>query len=769
MKKLVYFTMIAMCLSLFSESIYGQIVITDNPPGTADPAAVLDVQSTSRGFLFPRMGLADRNNISSPPTGLVIFQTDNTPGFYYNTGTAGTPDWQRITDATTIGGYWTPGASNSLYYTAGNVGVGENSPSHQLHVNGASMFENDSVYITGRPGRIFLNGENGYEPMIRFSHAGTSEFRLRYRAADGSFPNDNFMINSDVADDLFGVNAFGTVNHTYIGNTNFAYSMASGAPLAALAVSNSNSDNQSFGYGIQVTVNNAPTGSPTPAAITSFIGGDGTAVYATNSNHSNTAWLGTQYQGVSGRHGTSLNTGSLGREYSGVAGFNSDGGTGTDYWGALAADSPGASNEYGAYGDNGDEPEPIFGGLGSSNHGAYGMHTLQHWGSLGSSSSGAYGEHADGHIGRLGYSDAGARGELASSNSDGEYGVKGYGVDSDDDDGSGFDYNETRGAVFGLNTAAAEYTFGVAGYTATGSTNTRRGGVFGGDAAANTWGALGYLRNTGPAWCAGYFSAAPVTGSANGNKSFSDPLSAMAISAYGDLFGAHINGSVYGLYAEGNNYSVFAKGDMYRTGVDVHLQQDNSGQNNVMYTLVSPEMTIQTYGIGQLSNGKAIIEFDDAFSNVVSANEPIVITITPIGESEGVHLEQVDGKGFRVAENRSGKSSVQFSWIAIGKRRGYENVSLPTDVISADYTNKIEEGLSNDGNPNETAGQGLYYQNGELHLGQAPGQPPASNINVERAAPEKKMNKIILPDETKSVPAEIEPAVKKKVADEKIK
>jgi hypothetical protein len=135
-----------------------------------------------------------------------------------------------------------------------------------------------------------------------------------------------------------------------------------------------------------------------------------------------------------------------------------------------------------------------------------------------------------------------------------------------------------------------------------------------------------------------------------------------------------------------------------------------------MYTLVSPEMTIQTYGIGQLSGGKANIDFDAAFADVVSNSEPIIVTITPIGESEGVHLEKVNNNGFAVVENKSGKSSVQFTWIAIGKRKGYENKSLPSDVIADDYDQKISDGLQNDADIT-TDGKGLYYNNGTLTVG----------------------------------------------------
>jgi hypothetical protein len=155
---------------------------------------------------------------------------------------------------------------------------------------------------------------------------------------------------------------------------------------------------------------------------------------------------------------------------------------------------------------------------------------------------------------------------------------------------------------------------------------------------------------------------------------------------------------------------------MYRTGADIHIQKDNTGQNKVMYTLVSPEMTIQTYGIGQMISGKANINFDDAFASVVSDDEPIIVTITPVGESEGVHLSNVDSKGFSVVENRDGKSSVQFMWVAIGKRKGYENISLPADVIADDYDQKISEGLHNDANMT-TDGKGLYYNNGTLNVG----------------------------------------------------
>lgn len=52
--------------------------------GTATPAAsaVLEVASTSKGFLFPRMTEAQRTGIGSPATGLMVYQTDGAEGVY---------------------------------------------------------------------------------------------------------------------------------------------------------------------------------------------------------------------------------------------------------------------------------------------------------------------------------------------------------------------------------------------------------------------------------------------------------------------------------------------------------------------------------------------------------------------------------------------------------------------------------------------------------------------------------------------------------------
>ena len=91
---------------------------TRNP----DASAVLDVASTNRGLLIPRVALAsatDGTTIPSPATSLIVYNTSLAlagPGIYYNSGTSASPSWVRFISSSAPVGleYWG---------TTGNVGT----------------------------------------------------------------------------------------------------------------------------------------------------------------------------------------------------------------------------------------------------------------------------------------------------------------------------------------------------------------------------------------------------------------------------------------------------------------------------------------------------------------------------------------------------------------------------------------------------------------------------------------------------------------------
>src|SRR5690606_25097108 len=87
------------------------------------------LSSTTKGFAIPRMTGAQRAAISSPVTGLMVYQTNteiipfSSPGFYIYTGTS----WKRMARAEELTGgtsSWMVDGDHQYSLVDGNVGIG---------------------------------------------------------------------------------------------------------------------------------------------------------------------------------------------------------------------------------------------------------------------------------------------------------------------------------------------------------------------------------------------------------------------------------------------------------------------------------------------------------------------------------------------------------------------------------------------------------------------------------------------------------------------
>ena len=106
MKKNLLIVGLFLTLQMFAQTGIGTI--------SPNASAKLEIASTDKGLLIPRMTSAQRGLISLPANGLLVYQTDGVIGFYVNSGTSASPSWLRInTD-------WTK-SGNDISYTAGNI------------------------------------------------------------------------------------------------------------------------------------------------------------------------------------------------------------------------------------------------------------------------------------------------------------------------------------------------------------------------------------------------------------------------------------------------------------------------------------------------------------------------------------------------------------------------------------------------------------------------------------------------------------------------
>jgi hypothetical protein len=149
MKKLLFLGII----SLFAFSASAQSVAINTDGSTADASAILDLKSTNQGVLVPRLTQSQRTMISAPATGLMVYQTDATAGFYFYNGTA----WTSLSAAGATGATGAQGIQG-LTGTTGNAGTnGAIGAAGAAGLDGAT----GSTGIAGTNGTIGATGLTG--------------------------------------------------------------------------------------------------------------------------------------------------------------------------------------------------------------------------------------------------------------------------------------------------------------------------------------------------------------------------------------------------------------------------------------------------------------------------------------------------------------------------------------------------------------------------------------------------------------------------------
>lgn len=151
MKRRIMIAMATMAFLLLNTTKGAAQGMSVNTTGSRpDTSAILDVSATTKGMLMPRMTIAQRNAIVLPATGLLVFQTDGTAGYYYNAGTSASPIWTGISSSGLA-----PGTSTGqMMYWSGsawlNLGIGSNG--QVLTVNsGVPIWAATSTYIATTP------------------------------------------------------------------------------------------------------------------------------------------------------------------------------------------------------------------------------------------------------------------------------------------------------------------------------------------------------------------------------------------------------------------------------------------------------------------------------------------------------------------------------------------------------------------------------------------------------------------------------------------
>lgn len=185
MKRIV----IIMCLLATSRMLVAQTEgVSINPTGSnPDPSAMLDVQSSNKGILIPRMDSTSRKAISNPATGLMVYDNTTRSFWYFDTV------WSEIGEGDNLGdhkantnlqlnGNWLSqdGDNEGIYVTAtGHVGIGTSTPQVPLQVeNGTDVTPAGGGYVVTGPSSSYNIAIDANEIMAR-NNGGTAPLYLQ--------------------------------------------------------------------------------------------------------------------------------------------------------------------------------------------------------------------------------------------------------------------------------------------------------------------------------------------------------------------------------------------------------------------------------------------------------------------------------------------------------------------------------------------------------------------------------------------------------------
>jgi hypothetical protein len=158
---------------------------------TPAPSSAIDVTSTTKGFLPPRMTEAQRDVIDTPAVGLIIYCTDS--------GANGEPQFYNgVAWVNMVGGTATPAPIPSVTSPTGKIWMDRNLGASQIATSSIDAASYGDLYQWGRPtdGHQLRNSATASGPVASGSE-GSNFITNNSVTRDWLAPQDDFRWNSN--------------------------------------------------------------------------------------------------------------------------------------------------------------------------------------------------------------------------------------------------------------------------------------------------------------------------------------------------------------------------------------------------------------------------------------------------------------------------------------------------------------------------------------------------------------------------------------------
>lgn len=611
-------------------------VNTDTP----DASSALEIYSTDKGILIPRVVLTSNLNnaspVTSPATGLLVFNNGpNQPlGFYYWSGS----QWVSLSGGSSGGDYWS---------LTGNFGTVPGT--NYIGTNDAQDFliytdESERIRVES-DGQVMIGSSAPYHAVDMFSVMGKTGMDYAINAFS---PNVGVYVDA------------GYVNVQTLGGR---YGLVSTLDTNnGFAIYGKNTD--LTGYGIIAMGSNAPQQFlANHYAALIGLGDDGLIGRATGAAKTGVIATGNSLT----TNARTMATGS-GGAFTGADGILSSGTNSTSGTGVI-----GVGNNITSY-------TTLLTGSGGAFQGlTTGLYSLATSLSAGTgvvgvgNNNGTYASMSTGSGGAFTGNDGLIAKAINSSTGNGVIGIgNNILTQAVHPSGSGGAFTGYHGSIStATNVAAGTGVIGVGNNAGYSTLATGSGGAFNAVNAGMVAWASNTTSGTGVIGCGN--AAAPNLLAVGSGGAFSGTT--CGVSGYANQ---NINGVYGGYFSMGSGFSYAYVG--YRTtnqprkiignGSVGTIVKDTQGKLIALTCPEAPEVLFQDYGIGQLINGKAHITIDPnlAININVSEDHPLKVFITTEGDCNGVYVTNKSANGFDVIELSGGTSDVPFSWQIVATR-----------------------------------------------------------------------------------------------------
>jgi hypothetical protein len=631
---------------------------------TPDSSAALEISSANKGVLIPRINFVNRP--ATPAIGLLIYQTDVDSGFYYYNGTA----WKAIKQDALLGmgskgriAIWDSAnqilsSSKLLFDTATNrMGIGvETLGNNMLFVNGVGGVKINST-----------NNATGTNDWIASNVGGTSGDRVVSGVLFGtaSVGGHNNALN---AWSKFSINAGGTpvgIGTTNPDNSALLDLQSTNRGLLLPRMTNAQRDAiASPANGLMIMQTNGKSGlysfKDTAWGFVPDASLDTVRINATtldtviNFNNS-----------IEGNRIRNLNASSL---------------TGTVSFANLPSSvvrGTGQGNYLLKYGSGSGIPNVVNSSI-QDNGTSISMGTV--------TPNTLYQLYVYKSQPTLG---------------DGHSTILGYRTRDSQNDGINYAQFATNRASSGFNFWGDTYTFGDASYSY--NDFTRTGGNLGADVNGTYWASAGY-RSSGLLNYGIYSSGTNASASGSGRFNSTQPAKGIGGGFAGDLMGSWSKGEVMGSISEGKLFASYNIGNAITDGKNIELVTTADGEKIPTYSVSSASAAkIYNDGTGQLTNGKARVDFDPAFLAILAKDTKPTITISPVGGWANLYIAKIDANGFDVAEANNGTSNIEFNFIVVGKKLDLNATPVSAEILNKNFAKNLPDVLFNEGNTKANA------------------------------------------------------------------